>query len=214
MLNRHDLAWLTDAGWHAAMAGAPAPHQSVFAQWRDAGWPAVVRRDDAATNGAAVPLGIALPPQADGAKPRIALLADAGHIANSTRPLPLERAITAAPAVWQDGLARLCAATQGLSIHVYGSLALQAITGLAYVRPTSDIDLLFAPRTTAELEEGLGLLRSHAASLPLDGELVFPSGAAVAWREWLQAGAQRVLVKERSAARLVPAADLFGLLAA
>lgn len=207
MLNRHDLAWLTDAGWQAAAVGAPASHQAVFAQWRDAGWPAVVRRDDASTSGKAVPLGIALPPQADGTKPRIALLAAPGHITNSTRPLALERVITAAPAAWQDGLARLGEAAHGLNLRVYGSLALQAITGMAYVRPTSDIDLLFAPRTAAELQAGLDLLRSHAASLPLDGELVFPSGAAVAWREWLQAGAQRVLVKERSAARLVPAAD-------
>jgi phosphoribosyl-dephospho-CoA transferase len=214
MLNRHDLAWLSDGGWHAAMAGAPASHQAVFAQWRDAGWPAVVRRGDASSSGRAIPLGIALPPQADGVKPRIALLAEPGHVADSTGPLALERVVTAAPAAWQDGLARLCEAAQGLSIRVYGSLALQAITGLAYVRPGSDIDLLFAPRTMAELQAGLDLLRSHAASLPLDGELVFPSGAAVAWREWLQAGAQRVLVKERSAARLVPAADLCGLLAA
>jgi phosphoribosyl-dephospho-CoA transferase len=129
------------------------------------------------------------------------------HIANSTRPLALERVIAAAPATWQDGLARLNEAARGLSIKVYGSLALQAITGLSYVRPASDIDLLFAPRTTAELRAGLDLLQSHAAGLPLDGELVFPSGVAVAWREWLQAGTRRMLVKDRSAARLVPADD-------
>ena len=216
MLNRHDLAWLTDAGWDAAMAGAHPTHREVFEQWRDAGWPAVVRRDDAAAKGKAVSLGIALPPQADGVKPRIALLADPDHIANSSRPLALEQAITEAPVAWLPGLERFRDASRGLSMRVYGSLALQAITGLAYLRATSDIDLLFAPRTMAELAAGLDLLRSHGDKLPLDGELLFPSGAAVAWREWLQAGAGagRVLVKERSAARLVPAADLCTLLAA
>jgi phosphoribosyl-dephospho-CoA transferase len=216
MLGRHDLAWLTDAGWNAAIDGAPEANQRVFAQWRDAGWPAVVRRSDAGARDGSVALGIALPPQADGAKPRIAMLAAQGHIARTQGPLALDQAIASAPAPWHGGLERLCAAAHGLSLRVYGSLALQAITGLAYVRPTSDIDLLFAPRTAAELEAGLDLLRSHGDSLPLDGELVFPSGAAVAWREWLQAeaGVRRVLVKERSVARLVAPADLYGLLAA
>jgi phosphoribosyl-dephospho-CoA transferase len=46
--------------------------------------------------------------------------------------------------------------------------------------------------------------------LPLDGEIVFPSGDAVAWKEW--AGAERVLVKRASAVRLAPVAELLSTL--
>ena len=59
-------------------------------------------------------------------------------------------------------------------------------------------------------DAGLALLERHAATLPLDGEIVFPSGAAVAWKEWLSASRNeaRVLVKDAGAVRLAPMAEL------
>jgi phosphoribosyl-dephospho-CoA transferase len=49
------------------------------------------------------------------------------------------------------------------------------------------------------LHAGLALLDDCSRQLPLDGEIVFPSGQAVAWKEWRNAlSAQsraRVLVK-------------------
>jgi phosphoribosyl-dephospho-CoA transferase len=42
------------------------------------------------------------------------------------------------------------------------------------------------------------VLAHHAETLPLDGEVVFAGGRAVAWKEWLQARATaaKVLVKQ------------------
>jgi phosphoribosyl-dephospho-CoA transferase len=77
----------------------------------------------------------------------------------------------------------------------FGSLAMQALTGITYLTPTSDIDLLLHPRTVDDLDSGLALLQHHAATLPLDGEIVFPDGAAVSWKEWAAGGDARVLVK-------------------
>jgi len=57
-----------------------------------------------------------------------------------------------------------------------------------------------APTSRDQLRAGLTLLAQHAALLPLDGEIVFPSGRAVAWKEWLLVDAtprgMRVLVKD------------------
>ena len=97
--------------------------------------------------------------------------------------------MTAVPAAWQAAFASLShdVAAAHLEFCVYGSLALQAITGLPYLTATSDIDVLFYPTTHVQLQEGLHLLAKYAQSLPLDGEIVFPSGHAVAWKEWAEA---------------------------
>jgi phosphoribosyl-dephospho-CoA transferase len=60
------------------------------------------------------------------------------------------------------------------------------------------------------------MLEWHAAVLPLDGEIVFPTGAAVSWKEWLGAGPARarVLVKDAGAVRLAHMADLLATLEA
>jgi phosphoribosyl-dephospho-CoA transferase len=102
---------------------------------------------------------------------------------------------------WRSALLRLQyqAQAQALDLRVYGSLALQALTGLDYLRPSSDIDLLLTPGNRFQLERGMRLLRDYAAVLPLDGEVLFPAGA-VAWKEWQQAAADptaRVLLKRR-----------------
>jgi phosphoribosyl-dephospho-CoA transferase len=93
---------------------------------------------------------------------------------------------------------------------------MQAITGQSYLTPASDIDLLFVPADAASLRAGLALLEQYAALLPLDGEIVFPSGEAVAWKEWISAGRHdaRVLVKDAGAVRLAPMAQLLATLEA
>jgi phosphoribosyl-dephospho-CoA transferase len=210
MHSRHDLVWLSDDGWEVAQAAVQAAHAGTLAGWRRAGWPLVVTRQDPGAGADTICLGLALPPAADGAKQRIALQAPADSIARSTPALALSKAIPAAPNGWKQGLAALAAASPGLTLRVYGSLALQAITGQAYLRSGSDIDLLFYPATTTQLRSGLALLQQYAEALPLDGEVVFPGGQAVAWKEW--AGAEgnqaRVLAKSRGGVQLAPIQSL------
>ena len=110
---------------------------------------------------------------------------------------------------WHAALAALEAeaAARGIALRVYGSAALQALTGQAYLRGTSDIDLLVEPRDRAQLDASLALLCAYARVLPLDGEIVFPGGRAVAWTEWdaarQSAPGTRVLVKEMERVSLV-----------
>jgi phosphoribosyl-dephospho-CoA transferase len=217
MYARHDLAWLGAEGWQQQLSAAPrgTPAHAAIARWAGAGWPLVVRRRDAAAQDAGhdnqVCLGLAAPPDpVSGAKLRLPLRAPARQLVRSSAPLPLTEVAAALPARWRTPFARLAADSAGLDLRVFGSLALQAITGQSYLRDGSDIDLLFRPRSATELDAGTLLLAGHLDQLPLDGEIVFPSGQAVAWKEWFaaQAHAERVLVKAQAGVRLAARSEL------
>lgn len=212
MFSRHELVWLSGRGWDAALESAPPAQHAAIEQWRREDWPTVVRRADAGLAAGQVSLGIPLPPTPDGVKGRIALNASRSDVARRGAALALADAAQAAPQHWRLALDVLAA---GLPLQAYGSLAMQALTGQTYLTPSSDIDLLFFPADANALHAGLALLEQHAATLPLDGEIVFPSGAAVAWKEWLAAGPSqaRVLVKDAGAVRLAPMAELMASLA-
>lgn len=160
-------------------------------------------------------LGIALPPDfTTRRKTRISLRAPISEISRIVPPLAIDAIIATAPAPWQRQLKLLAAqaARHDLTFDVYGSVAWQALTAVSYVRASSDIDILFSPTTCSQLEDGLALLEHYAGYLPLDGEILFPSGQAVAWKEWVQAIRcginSRVLVKENFGVRLTTASAL------
>jgi phosphoribosyl-dephospho-CoA transferase len=216
MYSRHDLVWLTPEGWDAALAAVPAATRAPLYQWRREDWPAIVRRPDPGAAAGMVAIGIALPPApGTGIKPRVALQTPRTGIARHASPIALALAAAAAPAHWRGALLTLSTRAPACGLHTYGSLALQAITSLPYLTPASDIDLLLAPADRSQLDEGVELLSAHAASLPLDGEVVFPGGGAVAWREWRDAGTAgaKVLVKSMGAVRLAERAALLATLA-
>lgn len=214
-LERHSLVWLTAAGWEAAIAAARPEHAAALAQWQSNDWPAIVRRFDAAADAAAsdICLGVPLPPDAAGVKVRIALRVPSSHIARTSAALELRSALMAA-GPWRDELAALSAAVP--TLRVFGSLAMQTLTGLQYLSPSSDVDLLFHPASRRQLETVIALLARYSEHLPLDGEVVFPGGAAVSWKEWQAAITHpaKVLVKELRAVRLADTASLLATLEA
>ena len=217
MFSRHELAWLTPRGWERASAGAPASAREAMANWGRAGWPAVVTRAHADLGPEQVALGIALPPRpADGSKPRIALGSAVGDVERTGPALALADAVGAAPAGWQTALKALDkeGADAGLDLRVYGSLAFQALTGQAYVTARSDIDLLLHPATALDYRHALALLARHARVLPLDGEIIFGGGRAVAWKELASAqhGQARVLAKSLHGIALVTVDSLLASL--
>lgn len=218
MLARHDLLWLSEQGWREAVWTVPEEAAPALLRWHACGWPVVVRRADADLSPGQVSVGIPLPPRAeDGRKLRVAGRVALDAIVRHAPPLPLGQ-LTGMPADWQAPLAVLTQQAQahGLAIGVYGSAALQATTGQAYLRAGSDIDLLLQPGSVAELDTALALLRTHARGLPLDGEIVFPGGRAVAWKELSAARegslASRVLVKELRRVALVRIDELLASL--
>lgn len=217
MYTRHSLVWLSAQGWQSCRDSsgdqlAPSSH-AALARWQQANWPAIVRRADADAAEHEVCLGLALAPDPQsGHKVRIALRAPRAEVRRIRPPLAIDAVLAGAPAHWQDALRVLAAdvTRQNLAFGVYGSLALQALTGASYVGAASDIDLLFSPNNPAQLEAGVALLQRHAQDLPLDGEIRFPSGQAVAWKEWLQASENRprVLVKDDRGVQLSTLAAL------
>jgi phosphoribosyl-dephospho-CoA transferase len=215
MLARHSLAWLTPEGWRAAEAASDRDCRDAIARWRQADWPTIVRRRDADAGDEQCAVGLALPPDpASGLKKRIALQASLVHVDKVLPPLAMEEAIAEAPSPWRRPLADLdrSGRSAGMTLRVYGSLALQTLTGQAYLTASSDIDVLCYPVTREQLTVMLGLLQATAAHMPLDGEIVFPSGQAVAWKEWLAAEngptGVRVLVKEWDGVYLAKLSEL------
>ena len=227
---RHDLVWLNARGWDGVQAttiAQPVAVRDALARWRDADWPLVVRRrspDEPAPDSLreAIPVGLALPPHPQtGVKPRIGVMVERADIRRHELPTPLSTVLAAAPPQWRAGLLALHleSTEPPLPLRVFGSLAWQAITGMPYLRGTSDIDLLAAPRTQRELALAMDLLHRHGGGLPLDGEIVFPSGAAVAWKEWRNVfaaddstGAARVMVKTHDSVALMTCAALLASL--
>lgn len=211
---RHDLLWLTGAGWLAALDSHPE-HQPVFDYWRREEWPVVVRRQDpGADAGREACVGLSLPPDAHGRKQRIGWRVALSHVARGSAPPSLKAVRPALPPPWRPGFATLEELAVGLDLRVYGSLAWQALTLLPSVMPASDIDILFRPVSRNQLHAGLALLSGPEHGLPLDGEVMFPSGDAVAWKEWQNAATAnaRVLVKSIAEVRMADPADLLALL--
>ena len=214
---RHGLVWLSERGWQEAALKLPEEHRRHLLQWQTRDWPAVVRRQDADSPADKIGLGVALPPDAQGNKVRLPLLVAREHVRVVRDPLEIREVIAHVTPAWRDALHQLDreAAAQALCVRVYGSLALQALTGQAYVRASSDIDVLFRPSSELQLTEGIDLLERHAQALPLDGEVVFPDDAAVSWKEWAQAchhPDNRVLLKRSRDVALVRVGDLQAML--
>ena len=223
--SRHALAWIRPA-CRAAVAAQitdDTVHAHVTA-WLAADRPLVVARQpcsDVSSDRISVgtiATGMALPP-AQG-KRRIALNVAAHDIDRYTLPLRLADAIAHAPSAWQPALAELEAAATGigLELRVFGSLAWQALSGLPYLTPQSDIDLLWHPSSIAQLQQGIALLArwEYDNGLRADGEVLFGGNCAVSWREWAtlkSAADQRVLVKRETGAELVAARELLEMLA-
>ena len=219
MLARHSLAWLHDAGWQTLRSGADDSWRGALEQWQRADWPLVARRADADAGPGEICLGLAQAPDpVHGVKRRLPLRLASALVRESRPPLLLEETLAGAPAHWSRDLEalRVEARAGGIALRVFGSLAQQALTGAACVTPGSDIDLLFHPDSEQQLADGIWLLSRFASRLPLDGEVVFPDGDAVAWKEWANAmamhGRLRVLVKGTHDVRLAAPEELLAQL--
>jgi phosphoribosyl-dephospho-CoA transferase len=120
---------------------------------------------------------------------------------------------------WQSTIASLLVlgARTGVEPSAFGSLMWQHQTGLPYLSPRSDLDVLWSVSSGFDV---FSLVFSIAdvqrdAPMPIDGEIVFPDGAAVNWRElWTARRASdraSVLVKTMECVRLLDIASLLGM---
>ncbi len=203
-LRRHQLLRVTNAGWSQTLAHCWADAaRACLEHWAAHDLPLVVARQPATQAEDTLYLG--LPAPACWGRQRLNVCVLRSELRGGA-PLPRAGDIgellpPSAEAPWRGLCRRLD--DMGLTARVYGSFGWQHLTGLIYVRERSDIDLLLPVDGVATADAAALLL--HRAELPcslqplrLDGELEFPDGSAVAWREWRKwrsQGAAQILVK-------------------
>jgi phosphoribosyl-dephospho-CoA transferase len=215
---RHDLLRVAPDVWASALADCPSlADLPLVGSWADRGWPVIVRRRAEADDPALVPVGLPLPPTTG--KCRIALLLPPDNVLQRSSPPLLRTAARVANPGWRSTIASLLAlgASIGVEPSVFGSLLWQHQTGLTYLSPRSDLDVLWPiPPSFDVLSLVVRIAEvQRAAPLRIDGEVVFSDGSAVNWRElWMAyraADRASVLVKTIESVRLLDVASLPGI---
>lgn len=219
-MRRHQLVWLDEHAWYRILAIASSSDgrshsiatesADCLAHWAQQRWPLVITRQRAeacsSLPDAALALGLAAP--ARWGRQAISVSAPLRGVARlGDFPLAVELG-PELPAAAQAGWGLLCEhlSRLGVAARVYGSYGWQRLTGMSYVHGASDIDLLMDVGTAAQADQACAALRAAApGNVRIDGELAFPDGAAVAWREWLRCRSgqtDKILVKRFDRATL------------
>lgn len=196
-LHRHQIAWLSRDGWQRVLARAwDDEARDCLRHWAHRGLPLVVTRQPDSLAPGEIALGLSAP--ARWQRRRLALQLPRADIAYFDEFAPLARVLGQLPATARLPARRLAQAlqAQGLTARPYGSHGWQALTGLEHVRAGSDLDLWLGVAGIAQADAAVAVLADGAGPVRLDGELVFPDGGAVAWREWAawRAGRARLLL--------------------
>jgi phosphoribosyl-dephospho-CoA transferase len=191
-LHRQQLVRLLPAAWGALLSCSADP---LLTEWAKHAWPLIVRRRSPGESGG-VPVGVPLPPSLG--KRRVALLVETTDIASvGLLPKPSD-VMCAAPREWYPTLQRLddLARKYRVRAGVAGSLGWQYLTGLQYLSPASDIDVIWSLPSRHEIKEFLTALADIDASAPmrLDGELQREDGSGANWRE-VNCGTATIAVK-------------------
>lgn len=194
LFGRHDLLLLDPA--RADFESECASDSAAAVQWIAAGRPVIARRPGLARGGESVHCGFPLPP--DRGKRRVCLAAPTSSIVRRFRLPGLRECVPhlAQPRRGQAaGLLESCR-EEGLAPEVFGSLAWQHLTGLGYLRESSDIDLRFKVKDNRGLERVAAVLRRCGTlchSL-FDVEIELWNGRSFSWREFM-AGSGDMMVK-------------------
>jgi phosphoribosyl-dephospho-CoA transferase len=205
---RHELLHVAPNAWATVLASGSLAEVPLLEAWVDRGWPVIVRRRMQGDGTDMVPIGVPLPPAAG--KMRIALAIPPQAVVGRMAPPSLRVAAAAAKPAWQSTIAVLLAlgARHGVEPAAFGSLLWEHRTGLAYLSSGSDLDVIWPIRSRCDVAALLTDIAvvEQAAPVRIDGEVIFPDGSAVNWRELKNAlrsgGAAELLVKTIDGVRL------------
>lgn len=127
-------------------------------------------------------------------------------------PVALRAVREEVPSSWREAVDGLLAVAEqtGVEPRVFGSVLWQSLTGLPYLSPTSDLDLLWPVHDRERADHLTRLLaaKENTSAVRFDGELLLPDGGGVQWREWKDSPCE-VLVKNLAGVRLCATANLF-----
>lgn len=204
VLVRNQLVWIDAPAWAQIEDRAwDAQAQEILAHWRTNRLPLVVCRQRAEILGDQICLGLPAPPQ--WSRRRLALTVNLNEITVcGVFPSFLQ---VAQANHWGQAALDLSDAlsTQGVQTLVYGSHGWQFLTELPYLHAQSDIDLSLRVTDFETASQVAHLLDAAQLHLRIDGEVVFPAGQAIAWREvqkLLTGQTSQVMVKDRHRIRL------------
>ncbi|PJG43618.1 ACP synthase [Acinetobacter tandoii] len=173
-MDRHDLAYLHPAAdLHFLDSSLPEPARQKVYQLLQQSVPMTICRQD---NDDATQVKLAINCLVDGCKYRVACLVEADEIQLITRPLSLHTLLIERPRTFQDAALHDFAKaliTLNCEVYVYGSYAYEYLTQEAYVRATSDLDLVLYPQDMSRLADILQLIQKTQtlSAVHLDGEL-------------------------------------------
>lgn len=212
-LHRHQIARLSPAGWRHLLAGDwDAEARDCLRHWAVQALPVVVTRQSE-PDGDVIALGLCAPRR--WRRRRLALRVPRADVLYFDEFPRLEQLVTQLPSAARPAARRLAAALQahGATARVYGSHGWQHLSGLNHLREDSDLDLWVGVADAEQADAVAAALNEFAVpALRLDGELVFPGDAAIAWREWQawrEGHSRALLVKRLHGASLVTSPGLF-----
>ncbi|RKH14880.1 malonate decarboxylase holo-[acyl-carrier-protein] synthase [Corallococcus sp. CA053C] len=180
---RHDWVYL-GADWAQHLRSAlSAEVLRQVTEWREHGRPFAVARQDLPDQDDELRLGLTLPDRR-----HLSLHVGLPAMERWLPPPTLNETRATAPEAWRSAMEDVIAlgAALDLTVRVFGSLAWQHRSGVSFLRPLSDVDLLFAPARYSDVERllfGLEAVSRRHSVVRLDGEVVLPDGGAVSWRE-------------------------------
>lgn len=206
---RHQLVWLTEAAWQGVRSrNWDTQAQAILRHWHGQQLPLVVS-SQRQTPPHSISLGLPAPLQWE--RRRLALeVVEDGIARRGSFPLLVDTVLTHTHAAQLQDLLQHVAALQ-VPLQVYGSFGWQHISGMPCVRDSSDLDLLAHVPDLGLAGQLVWLLQGLKLPWRVDGELLFPNGWALAWREYAQligGKVEQVLVKQRSGAQMCNMVEL------
>ena len=180
---RHQMVWVEPSAWEAVLQEHDALDSGpLIRDWAANGWPLVVRSRTCEEHAQLLPAGIPVPPEHG--KRRYAFRIDADLVIRAEEPPLVALAATVAPQSWRSSIAAVAELESGT--RCFGSLCWEYLTGLSYLTPESDLDLLWQVASESEADR-LGRDIAHIdgqSPTRIDGEFITPAAAGIQWREW------------------------------
>jgi phosphoribosyl-dephospho-CoA transferase len=199
-LRRHSFAWITDSGSPVKFAEGEAPENEVvyLRSWLDRGRPVIIRRPCISEDGKSVYVGLSLPP--DPLKRRLSFRLPFSSLAKVVEP-PLWTECAEGFSESSEMARPILAVIESakLPLQTFGSYAWQRYTGLSYVTPRSDIDLIVPISRRDDWRRFRQLMsESQKTDHRVDLEIILNGDASFHWREFETPGTRLLYKGNRS----------------
>lgn len=149
--------------------------------------PGIVCAPKAPLPAGSIQIGVSFPFREDGVRVRSAVTLPCGGVGAVHTPWEVAGRIAAGAFPEADELLELAelGRAHGIAVGLFGSAALQALTGLPYMEPRSDIDAVVIARSTAGLRSFHAALAGFASrhDRSCDVEVATPGGLGIKLKE-------------------------------